>query len=163
MSIGPASSLALTNDHLAVLRAAAAAAYPNEFCALLFGIDQTDRDGAENSSRVTRIVFADNVDPHPERGFELDPKVLIRELRALREVERAGQGDGERLLGHVHSHPDAAPVPSERDLGQAWEPGQFWLIVPVERGQAGSPSAFQAAANVTGQTLFQPVRLTISG
>ena len=146
--------LHLTRDQLAALRTMAARAYPNEGCALLIGRDRPDGAGAE----VTRIVPAANVDPEPARGFELDPRVLVRELRALREAAK-GRGGDERLLGHMHSHPDAPPVPSARDRAQAFEAGQVWLIVPVRRGRAGAPRAHQALAAADGRMDFQPVAL----
>ena len=162
MIAGPALKLVLAETQLAALRDAARVAYPKEFCGLLIGAERPDNDDAGTVAQVTRIVFADNLDPHPERGFELDPRVLIRELRALREAERAGRGRGERLLGHVHSHPDAPAIPSARDLSQAIETGQIWLIVPVRKGRAGAPRAFQALTGVAGQTKFRPVRLASS-
>ena len=151
--MSPGAALRLAAAQREALARAAEAAYPQEFCALLIGRDR------EAIREVTRLVFAANRDPDPARGFELDPAVLIRELRALREAERRGGGAGERLLGHVHSHPDAAPVPSERDRLQAHEPGQVWLIVPVTQGTAGPPRAFLALHDGTGDARFEPIPL----
>jgi proteasome lid subunit RPN8/RPN11 len=165
MSAGPDRLLEVTRDHLSELRAAAAAAYPKEFCALLIGNERAASAGG-NVARVaelTRIVAAANLDPVPERGFELDPVVLVRELRALREAERKGQGYGERLLGHAHSHPDSPAAPSARDLAQVNESGQIWLIVPVPGGRSGSPRAFEAILDDSGQPMFRPVGLLCEG
>jgi proteasome lid subunit RPN8/RPN11 len=142
--------LVLAAEQRAALRAAAESAYPDEFCALLIGTAATASDPA----RVTRIVLADNVAPEPHRGFELDPRVLIAVLRALREAERTGQGGGERLLGHVHSHPDAPARPSATDRALAHEPGLFWLILAVHQGKAGELNGFQAVTGTDGQGDF---------
>ena len=141
--------LAMSPDLRDRLRAAAEKAYPNECCALLIGVVAAPPAPA----RVTRLVFADNVAPDPRIGFELDPKVLIAVLRALREAEAAGPGSGgggERLLGHFHSHPDAPARPSAQDRALAHEPGLFWLIQSVERGGAGELNAFHAIAAADG-------------
>ena len=147
MSGTRAPILALRADLRARLRSAAEAAYPNECCALLIGAPAAPPVPA----RVTRLVFADNVAADPRIGFELDPKVLIAVLRELREAEGArtaeeGQGSGQRLLGHFHSHPDAPARPSAQDRALADEPDLFWLIQAVERGKAAELNAFQAIA-----------------
>ena len=152
---GSAPRLVLTADQRAALYATAESAYPNEFCALLIGT----AGSASDPARVTRIVPADNVAPEPRRGFELDPRVLIKVLRELREAERAGRGAGERLLGHVHSHPDAPARPSAADRALAHEPGLFWLILAVEQGKAGELDAFQAVTAADGQGGFVGVVL----
>ena len=163
MSAGPAPWLALHPDVQSALADAAVAAYPKEFCALLFGSDQIDTASPVSSGlRVTRVVFADNVDPNPERGFELDPAVLVRELRNLREADRNERGGGERLLGHAHSHPDVPARPSERDLASAFQPDQVWLIVPVRAGVAGRAEAYQLVQQVDGGAAFRPIRIVES-
>jgi proteasome lid subunit RPN8/RPN11 len=159
MNMRAISGLKLTDDQLETLRSAASAAYPNEFCALLIGVDRPERKTGTTMAEVTRVVLADNVDQRPDRGFELDPRVLVRELRSLREATRGGSRVGERLLGHVHSHPDAPARPSARDLAQAHEAGQVWLIVPVRQGRVGTPRAFLAASDRKGLRKFEPIRI----
>jgi len=155
--------LAIAEDQITALRTAAADAHPREFCALLLGTGDESGPRPRGDEvalwRVTRLVFAANVDPRPERGFELDPSVLIDVLRDLREAERGGCGTGERLLGHAHSHPDALAQPSARDLALIHESGLIWLIVPTHAGQAGAPRAFQAVVDDAGLAAFKPVRL----
>jgi proteasome lid subunit RPN8/RPN11 len=140
------------------LRAGAEAVYPNEFCALLLGIDE-----APGRCRATRVVPAANIHPAPRTGFELDPKVLIGVLRDLREAEKAGRGGGERLLGHVHSHPDGPAEPSARDLALAHEPGLFWLVMAVPDGKSGTIGGFQAVQDEAGRPRFIPADLVIAG
>ena len=161
MTVPPAPRLILGKDHRSALAAAAKAAYPNEFCALLIGVGASVGVGKSEPPawRITRVEMAANVDPRPDRGFELDPTVLVRVLRQLREAERAGQGGGERLLGHAHSHPDAEARPSARDVALSFKSDQFWLIVPVDAGRPGEPSAFQATTEASGGRGFRPVEL----
>ena len=154
MTARPGPRLTISARDMASLRAAAAEAYPNEFCALLIGMVEGQR------ARVTRIVLAANRDPNPRRGFELDPAVLIATLRELREAERAGRSK-ERLIGHAHSHPDAPAIPSATDRAMAHEPGLIWLIFPVEQGRAGPPNAFKAARGAAGKTTFRKVLLGV--
>lgn len=82
-----------------------------EICGLLFGDEGVIRDARP----------AANVAPDPRRHFEVDPQALFVAIRA----ERAG---GPRMIGHYHSHPGGAPIPSARDLADA-EPGRLWLII----------------------------------
>lgn len=161
MTVGHAPRLEIAADILAAIRLAAAQAYPNEGCGLLLGIEELVREGAKGSPvlRVTRLVLAANLHPEPRKGFEIDPAVLVSVLRELRETERKGNGSGERLLGHMHSHPDAPAHPSARDLAMAGEPGQIWLIVPVKEGRAGAPHAFQAVVDDANATAFRSLRI----
>lgn len=162
MTAGRAPRLEIAPDILAAIRLAATQAYPNEGCGLLIGVEEPAHDdGAKGATvlRVTRLVLAANLAPEPRTGFELDPAVLIAVLRELREAERTGNGSGERLLGHMHSHPDAPAQPSARDLAMAYEPGQVWLIVPVKEGRAGAPHAFQAVADGADATKFRALRI----
>lgn len=83
-----------------------------ERCGLLLGRGDT----------VLDLVPAANVHAEPERHFELDPAVLVAAYRA----ERAG---GLAVLGHYHSHPSGAAVPSAADAAAADADGRLWLIV----------------------------------
>ncbi len=132
----PAASpdrIRLSADHLQHLRAAAARAYPRECCGLILGRAEVSGDVS-----VTRLIAATNIDPRPEYGFEVDPAVhfaLRRELRAA--------PNGETLLGHYHSHPDAPPHPSARDLAEANDPGLIWLIIAIAKGRPGPIAAWR--------------------
>lgn len=99
------------------IRAAARAAFPNEACGLLVG----------QGDRVTRVVPSANIAPRGRDRFEIDPRVRLALMKDLR-------GTDERLLGHWHSHPGAAPEPSATDLAQAHEPALLWLICGVSSG-----------------------------
>jgi proteasome lid subunit RPN8/RPN11 len=140
------------------LRALAEAAYPEEFCALLIGRDET-----ADCCRVTRIVSAANVHPEPRTGFEVDPRVLIATLRDLREAEGAGQGNRERLLGNAHSHPDGPARPSTRDLASAFESRQFWVVMAIRSGCWSATAGFQAVTSDDGQMAFRPAVIEEDG
>jgi proteasome lid subunit RPN8/RPN11 len=145
---GAIARLVLSERHLADVRGVSESAYPLEACALLIG--RSDGDVAT----LTRLILAANIDPDPRRGFELDPKILIATLRGLREA-----GGTEHVIGHVHSHPDAAAEPSARDLALAHEPGLIWIIVPVAKGKAGQPKAWRAESGAEGNPAFVEISI----
>ncbi|HEY1720674.1 MAG TPA: M67 family metallopeptidase [Magnetospirillaceae bacterium] len=153
---GGAPRLILSAADRNTLRAGAEAAYPNEYCSLLVGVDE-----GPASYRVARIVPAANVHPQPRTNFELDPRVLIATLRELRETGRAGQGEGERLLGHAHSHPNGAAQPSAQDAALAHEAGLFWLVMAVRDGTAEDMNAFRAIIGERDSATFEAVSINI--
>lgn len=129
------ASLLLPGSIRLALEAAALAAYPQEFCALLLGRPLADGNGfAIEDWRPTA-----NIHPEPLRHFELDPVahfVTLREMRA--------RNDGRAVIGHAHSHPDAKAEPSATDLAMAFDEEMIWLIL--------SPTA----EAVTALTAWQP-------
>jgi proteasome lid subunit RPN8/RPN11 len=68
-----------------------------------------------------------NVCEEPQRGYEISPQALIA-------IERRAREEQLEILGFVHSHPDAAPHPSARDLAQAWWLGCSYGILSVREG-----------------------------
>lgn len=110
------------------LVAEAARAAPSECCGLLLG----------RTGRIENTVAAANIAADPTRGFEIDPATLLR-------THRAARGDGQRVIGHYHSHPNASPQPSLRDAARAAADGQIWLIVA-----AGAVTAWTAVAGEAG-------------
>ena len=114
----------------AAMMRAAEAACPHECCGLLIGREENNGD----------FIASDTVpSPNVAKGdcrdsFEIDPQVRFDVMRKL--------GDGpEKIIGHYHSHPGHAGVPSARDLELAYEPEMVWLIVAVENGLAQRPRA----------------------
>lgn len=91
---------------------ALAAASGQEVCGLLLG----------TPDRIDGILPAPNVAADPARHFELDPAVLIA-------AHRAARSGGPAIVGHYHSHPRGAPVPSPTDQACATPDGSLWLIV----------------------------------
>ncbi|WP_083875741.1 Mov34/MPN/PAD-1 family protein [Caenispirillum salinarum] len=123
------------------IRAAARSAYPDEGCGLLVG----------QGERVTRVVPSRNVALRGRDRFEVDPRVRLDLMKALR-------GTPERLLGHWHSHPDAPAVPSATDLAQAYEPALLWLICGVSGTGEAALSAWKMVPEAGA---FTPVPLVV--
>ncbi len=113
------SPVVISRSLLDVVLADARADGVRERCGLLLG----KSDG--KSDAVLDFAPAANVHGEPERHFELDPAVLLAAWRA----ERSG---GLAVLGHYHSHPVGAAVPSIADAAAASADGRLWLIVARE-------------------------------
>ncbi|WP_157082198.1 Mov34/MPN/PAD-1 family protein [Sphingomonas pruni] len=107
--------LEISREVLAGIRAAAAAAHPEEACGLLFG----------GNGLINGWMEARNIAGRPETEFEIDPAALFAALRA----ERAG---GAQLIGYWHSHPNGNVEPSRRDTELADADGKVWVIVAGE-------------------------------
>lgn len=91
---------------------------PNEGCGLLFGSCQANDAGW----RIKRFEPGENVSANPRHHFLLDPSLWVR--HAL-----SGESG---LLGLVHSHPSAKPVPSVQDVMELQQFGgliQIYVIV----------------------------------
>lgn len=117
-------------------------AYPHECCGLLTG-------HGDDTVAVTAVLPMNNVSPDPARSFAIDPQ---QHFDALREA-RAGGG---HVVGHYHSHPRGAAVPSAHDLAMAHDPAAMWLIVSPE----GELKAYRRPA---GSEAFTEVAIVLSG
>jgi proteasome lid subunit RPN8/RPN11 len=107
--------LHLSARHADALRQAAISAYPNECCGLVVG---------EGAARLTisEVVPVPNISDTPRRAFAVDPQKQFEILRAVR-------GTSQRVIGHYHSHPNGAAVPSQHDLAMAHDPEAIWIVV----------------------------------
>ena len=127
------------------IRDHAAQSWPMECCGLLIG-RQNRPDNSPQSDKTTReqvisrIVVSANVAADPVMTFEIDPGLLVRTHRAVRDR-------GEDIIGCYHSHPNGTILPSRTDLERAEQAGFLWLI-------AGS-----APEGVTGWGLYR--RITV--
>ena len=111
------------------LFAAAARGYPREACGILLG-------RVDGSVRVVEQLWPTaNRWPDRDDRYEIDPDSLRRAL----ESEENG---GSRVIGFYHSHPDALPVPSEKDRELAW-PWYYYLIVRVVQGESREARAWE--------------------
>jgi len=129
--------LEISREALAGIGAAAAAAYPEEACGLLFG----------GEGLIDGWQQAPNVAKKREMEFEIDPSSL---LAALREQRRGGP----TVIGYWHSHPNGRPSPSSIDRAAAAADGKYWLIVTAE-----GVTAWRAVGNAAGEVAFAAVRL----
>ncbi|MEO6216004.1 MAG: M67 family metallopeptidase [Sphingomonas sp.] len=109
---------AISSTLLAGLLADAQNSPDREVCGLLFGAE----------GRITGAEACANVAADPARSFEIDPTALFAALR------RARNG-GPAVIGHYHSHPSGAAVPSARDAAQAMGDGALWLILTAREGR----------------------------
>ena len=103
-----------------------------EVCGLLFGAE----------GRIAQAEATANVAADPARSFEIDPAVLFA-------AHRQARTGGAVVIGHYHSHPSGAAVPSARDAAQAMGDGALWLILTAREGRlwrSGRLGAFDEVA-----------------
>jgi desampylase len=108
-------AIEITDQALAAMRAAAAAAHPREACGILLG----------EGRRITHARETRNVHPAPETRFEIDPQALI-------DAHRAARAGGAQVLGYFHTHPVGEAAPSATDRASASGDGRIWAIVAGE-------------------------------
>lgn len=139
----------LSAAQLRAIEAAAEAAYPEEACGLLVG-----RREPGGACRVSAVEASANVaEPPRTRRFEVDPKLRLRLVRALR--------DGpDEVVGVYHSHPNGRAEPSETDRAMIFEPAMVWLITAVDQGRAGRTTAWQPSEDGAA---FLPLGLELGG
>ncbi len=82
--------------------------------------------------------------------FQVEPSFLFEFFRRLRT-------DGREMVGIVHSHPTAAPVPSLRDLREAHYPRAAHVIVSL----AGERSEIRAYRIVGGTAAEIELRVIV--
>jgi proteasome lid subunit RPN8/RPN11 len=101
-----------------------AAAYPNECCGILIGVET---DGGRT---VERLQVAGN-------AFEADEQFHRFSIRPqeLMQADKAAGETGKLVLGFYHSHPDHPARPSEFDREHAW-PFYSYVIVSIAKGDA---------------------------
>ena len=145
MTAPPPDQLHLSARQADILRRAAVAAYPRECCGLLVG-------EGESHVTVTEVVAAANTAEDPYRRFAIDPQVHFDLLRSAR-------GNGRRVVGHYHSHPDGSATPSSHDLAMAYDPGAVWVVMAATAAGVSPPRAFRRPSSEGG---FVEVPIMIS-
>jgi len=78
--------------------------------------------------RIAEAEACANVAADPARRFEIDPGALFA-------AHRRARAGGQAVIGHYHSHPSGAAVPSARDAAQAMGDGALWLILTAREGR----------------------------
>lgn len=132
--------LHLTRELHAVIKAHGAKSYPQEGCGLLLG------EVIDGVNVVREIRPLPNTWPHEAEKpfrFRLDPV-------AWQQVELAGMTRGLDVIGIFHSHPDASPVASPRDLAWASWPGYSYLITQIVGGEPTISRSWQLRADRSG-------------
>lgn len=93
-----------------------------EVCGLLYGAPEA------GGGRIAEAEACANVAEDPARSFEIDPAALFA-------AHRRARAGGEAVIGHYHSHPSGAAVPSARDAAQAMGDGALWLILTADEAR----------------------------
>ncbi len=104
---------------LAAIESQAQAAAPNEACGLLEGIS------GRGMFAVTAVHPSENVASDKADRFEVDPRLLLRLQKELRDGPTG-------VIGIYHSPPRGRPEPSDSDLAMAWQPELVWVITALE-------------------------------
>jgi proteasome lid subunit RPN8/RPN11 len=113
------TSLTMSSEALAAIRAHGQAAYPLECCGALVG---------GGDVVVEAWPLPNTSGENQQRRFLVSPS----EYRALEQRVAAA---GRTLLGFYHSHPDHPARPSEHDLAAAW-PSFMYAILSIRGGTA---------------------------
>lgn len=123
--------LHLTPEQHAQIRREGAAAYPDECCGIIYGVEQN------GERRATLLEAVANVFDEQERyhRFSISGKQLMQ-------AERTAGERNELVLGFYHSHPDHPARPSEYDRQHAW-PFYSYVIVAVAKGEAAEMTSWQ--------------------
>jgi proteasome lid subunit RPN8/RPN11 len=113
------------------IRREAAAAYPNECCGIIYGVQQ-------GSVRVVNSLEpVANVFDEQERYHRFSISGL-----QLMNAERTAGKRNELVLGFYHSHPDHPARPSEYDREHAW-PFYSYVIVEVAKREPRAMTSWQ--------------------
>ena len=115
--------LKLTKDLASAIRAAGAAAYPNECCGILFGREKN------GDHVVTALKPIDNA---RESGEQYHRFLITAE--EMMEAELEARREKLEIVGFYHSHPDHPARPSEYDRDHAL-PFYSYLILRVAEGK----------------------------
>jgi proteasome lid subunit RPN8/RPN11 len=157
-------ALILQAEQIQAMRRQAEAAYPEECCGLLLGIQDRHSDRRwVYEHRPLQNEWTDQVIAMPGRGSQEQPASKRNrywiEPRDLLAAQRYCRDRGWIVLGVYHSHPDHPAVPSERDRQLAWT-GYSYPILAIAQGrlvdlqswQLGDNQQFYAEDLVTQET-----------
>lgn len=108
----------------------AAAAYPNECCGIIYGVDRG------NERVVSSLESVANVFDEVERyhRFSISPQQLM-------DADRRAGARKELVIGFYHSHPDHPARPSEYDREHGW-PFYSYIIINVAKGVPGEMTSW---------------------
>jgi len=110
------------------------AAYPNECCGVMYGMDvTTDGSGERVVEKIEPLLNAFDPTERYHR-FSVDPKELMR-------AEETAARERRLVLGFYHSHPDHPARPSEYDRVHAW-PFYSYVIVAIAERRPGAMTSW---------------------
>lgn len=90
---------------------------PNEACGLIGGVVEGDK------KYIKKVYLLTNIDQSNEH-FSMDPKEQLAAIKDMR-------GNGYKLLGNFHSHPESPSRPSEEDKRLAFDSKVNYLILSL--------------------------------
>jgi proteasome lid subunit RPN8/RPN11 len=133
----------ITDAQLKQIYAHAKETYPHECCGFLLGnfddglVRQVRRATNQNTDRTDRFIISG--EEYAQTQFATDEAGLD-------------------IVGVYHSHPDWPPIPSQTDMGSAWEEVHY-LIVSVHEGMPLNTNVWRLAGD--GPRRFKRVPLEI--
>lgn len=123
MKASPTLRIRLPAASRAIIAADAERRHPEEACGALLG--RTMSGGVEV---VEAVPLPNAHSGDRRRRYALEPEALLA-------VHKNARGQGLRVVGYYHSHPDGTAVPSRTDREFAW-PGTSYVLVAVTDGAA---------------------------
>lgn len=118
--------------------------YPEEACGILLGRrDQQRRTVAE-------VIPCRNTHAEPRTRYTLDPLDII-------EAQKNGRERELDIVGFYHSHPDKAPLCSERDKSEAFWENCSYVIASVEQGQFRSARSYNVNIDSIEKLIEEPI------
>jgi len=123
-------AIKVTQEHLNQIRQHGERTYPYECCGFLLGV----REGDTN-------VLGEAFPAENERRESQETRYLITPAQSKRADDYA-RSRGLGVIGYYHSHPDHPAAPSGYDLDHSCWPGEYYIIVAVEKGKAAALNSF---------------------
>jgi proteasome lid subunit RPN8/RPN11 len=150
--------LTLTAEHDQLIREHGQRTFPYECCGFLLG---------KKLWEVQAVVPAVN-----DKGEEEQHNRFVITAEASKNAEKKAKALGLDVIGHYHSHPDSAAIPSTpetvsasadgstggSDLDDATWPGYAFAIVSVMAGQAAELTCWNLAED---RSKFNPIPIKI--
>ena len=134
--------LILDYNNLQLISDEVETAFPREACGLLLGFARLD-----GNIEVTSVSPSKNLANDKRDSFEIDPALRFRLMRESAVNGILSESSIPEIVGHYHSHPNGAPVPSDEDIRMALEPELVWLIASVMEGKFVECKAYLLASN----------------
>ncbi|MEF3275258.1 MAG: M67 family metallopeptidase [Chloroflexus sp.] len=153
-------TLILPVKSMAAIAAHAEATYPDECVGLLVGTINGEFKTVLHVVTLEnrwsgQVQLAPTDDPQSRRDrFYLDPRDYLR-------AEREARDAGYEIIGCYHSHPDALPVPSERDRigAQAIGGSRFSFVIQAVREGTAAELTSWLLVNEGIRFIEEPVQI----
>ena len=116
----------LSSEQMHQLIALARADAPLETCGIIGG----------KEGQAMRIYPLKNVDSEPRIRYLADPQ---QQLRALQDIDENSWD----VLAIYHSHPATLAYPSETDIGRAFYPDAYYLLISLMHPEQTSVRAYR--------------------